>query len=94
MEGRRAPMEELKRPRVAKLNIVAAILTARRWETCCCAGGEVGWTAAACEPSRGAASERCSIGVVERVESCTVREGFMRQSHCSCECGEMGSDGG
>jgi hypothetical protein len=64
-------MEELKRPRVAKLNIVAAILNARRWETCRCAGGEVvvGWRAAACEPSRGAASERCSIGANERVES-------------------------
>ena len=65
-------MEELKRPRVAKLNIVAAILTARRWETCCCASGEVvevGWWAASCEPSRGASSERCSIGMNERLGS-------------------------
>jgi hypothetical protein len=53
-------MEELKRPRVAKLNIVAAILNARRWETCCGAGGEVvevDRRAFACEPSRGASSE-------------------------------------
>ena len=65
-------MEELKRPRVPKLSIVAAILNARRCETCCCASGEVvevGWRAASCEPSRGASSERCSIGVNERVGS-------------------------